>query len=486
MPESLEAVLRERCQLDSTQPVLVGVSGGPDSLCLMDVIRRAGYRIVVAHFDHMLRPESAAEARAVEGIAASFGLPYVVESADVGAYARAEGMSIEEAARVLRYRFLFAQAGKWNAQAVAVGHTADDQVETVLMHFIRGAGLTGLKGMPYRTFLPAFDRAIPVVRPLLDTWREETVAYCASHELQPHYDPSNDSSEFFRNRLRRELIPMLETYNPRFREAVWRSVQSLAADHALVNGTLDDCWKECVIVEQEGYVAFDLPRLALYSSALQRNLLRRAAGRLLPGQEMVYSVFERALAFVADEDRLQTDLAGGLLLLREGDLLYMARSEAELPLDRWPQMPADRDLIPLSMRGAVDLCAGWRFSWEKWQLPAAAWEQSSRNEDRFQVWLDAAGLPGKLQLRVRRPGDVFEPLGLDGHSQKLSDFFTNAKLPKRARDRWPLLCAEEKIIWVPGYRPAETFKLRPDSQSVIYFSLRSPALKARDGQETVT
>jgi tRNA(Ile)-lysidine synthase len=478
MLENVESVLRNQCRLDMTRPVLVGVSGGPDSLCLMDLIRRAGYPMVVAHFNHMLRPESAAEANAMERTAARFMIKCVVEGADVRAHAAAEGLSIEEAARNLRYQFLFAQARRFNAQAVAVGHTADDQVETVLMHFIRGAGLTGLKGMPYRTVLPAFDPELPIVRPLLDAWREETVVYCASNGLQAHYDPSNDSFNFLRNRLRHALIPMLETYNPRFREAVWRSVQSLAGDHALLNEILEAWWQKCVIAEKDGYVMFDLPLLLLRPAGLQRDLLRRAAERLLPGQEMVYAVLERGAAFAADKDRLRMELSGGLILFREGESLYLARPGAELQFDRWPQMPAQRDSIPLSLPGQVDLSGGWHFFSEKWRLPSLAKDQSSRNEDRFQVWLDAARLPEKLELRVRRPGDVFRPLGLKGHSQKLSDFFTNAKLPRRARDRWPLLCAGEQIIWVPGYRPAESYRLSGASQSIVYFSVTPPGEKA--------
>ena len=129
-------------------------------------------------------------------------------------------LSLEEAARILRYRFLFAQARSEGAEVVAVGHTADDQVETVLMHFLRGAGLPGLKGMAGRTILPEFDPKIPLVRPILHLWRSETEAYCQEHGLQPVYDPSNRDETYFRNRLRHSLIPELEKYNPRFKNTL--------------------------------------------------------------------------------------------------------------------------------------------------------------------------------------------------------------------------------------------------------------------------
>jgi tRNA(Ile)-lysidine synthase len=477
MLENIESILRVKCGLDPKRPIIVGVSGGADSLCLMEALRQSGYHLVVAHFNHQLRAEADSDARFVEQAAKRLKIDSVIEKGDVHAYAEKDKLSIEEAARNLRYHFLFAQARRLKAQAVIVGHTADDQVETVLMHFIRGAGLNGLKGMSYRTLLPAFDPEIPIVRPLLDVWREEIDVYCASHGLQPHHDLSNDSFNFLRNRLRHALIPALETYNPRFKNAVWRSVQALSADHALLNETLAERWKKCVIQETDDFVMLDIASLAKRSVGLQRNLIRHAVERLLPGQETVFAVLDRAATFLADSSRVRMDLTGNLTLFREGDALYVSKPEARLPFDRWPQMPAQNDLLPVALPGQLEIAGGWKFSAEQWRLPALAWEQFTKNDDRFQVWLDADDFPMKLELRVRRSGDMFEPLGMKGHSQKLSDFFTNAKTPQRARDRWPLLCSGDRVIWVPGYRPAESFRLKQESRKIVYFSLASPLRK---------
>lgn len=474
MLEHIEAVLADECGLDKSRPVLVGVSGGPDSLCLMQVLHEAGYPIVLAHFNHRLRAEAEAEAAAVGQIAARLPVPAVIEGGDVRRHADAHGIAIEEAARELRYRFLFQQARRLDAQAVAVGHTADDQVETVLMHLIRGAGLAGLKGMTYRTWLQSYDAAIPIVRPLLDVWREDTVLYCAAHGLNPHFDPSNESLNFLRNRLRHLLIPTLETYNPRFREAVWRSARTLSADHALLSEIVEAAWKESTSQVTDRIVKFDLPRLSAQPPALQRHLIRRAVEQLLPGQETGYAVLERAAAFLADPGAARVELTGGLHLFREGGALYAAASPGALPLARWPQMPPGMDSIEIAIPGQVELAGGWGFSAEPWRLPALAWEQASQNTDRYQVWLDGAKLSGKLELRVRRRGDAFEPAGLQGHSQKLSDFLINAKLPKRARERWPLLCSGDQIVWVPGYRVAAPFQLEQSSARAVYFALAGP------------
>jgi len=252
MLENIASTFRDKCNLIPDRPILVGVSGGADSLCLMETLHQAGYPLVVAHFDHQLRSGSEGEVNALKKIVAGKKITFVSERGDVRVFASEEGMSIEEAARTLRYRFLFKQARAHKAQAVAVGHTADDQVETVLMHFLRGAGLTGLKGMSYRSQFPTFDKDVPLVRPLLDVWREEIVAHCAANDLQTFHDPSNDSLEFQRNRIRHQLIPQLENYNPRFREAVLRTARSLTDDHSALSEVLDAAWIECVKSERGG------------------------------------------------------------------------------------------------------------------------------------------------------------------------------------------------------------------------------------------
>lgn len=478
MLEKITTLLRTQCQLDPTRPTIVAVSGGPDSLCLMDVLRNTHHNIIVAHFNHTLREGADMEAEAVEVLATRFGLPFVSQSGDVRTFAHEKKLSIEEAARIMRYMFLFKTARAHSAQAIAVGHTADDQAETVLMHFLRGAGINGLKGMTHRTLLMNFDTDIPVVRPLLDTWREETVLYCAENGLRPHFDPSNDSTNFLRNRLRHLLIPTLETYNPKFREAAWRTAQLLQADHALVDEAVDASWARCVLTESTDLVAFDATLLSALSSGLLRHLLRRALERIAPAADVNYATLHRAEASIRNSARpSHTDLSGGARLLCEADQIFVAAERAVLPFERWPQLPAEADSVAVTLPSRVELSGGWVFTAEKWNIPALAWEQMQENEDPFQVWLDAQALKGNLSLRLRAEGDRFEPLGLDGHTQKLSDFFTNAKLPQRARDRWPLLCAGETIAWVPGFQPAHPFRLQQSSRQIVYFHLIAPTKK---------
>ncbi len=475
MLENIQSILQNECGLSRDHPIIAGVSGGPDSLCLMSVLRKTGYRVIVAHFNHKLRPDSAVDANIVEQTAARLNLASVIESGDVRAYADKEKLSIEEAARILRYRFLMQQAHRLKAQAVAVGHTADDQVETVLMHFIRGAGLVGLKGMNYRTIIHMFDPQIPIVRPLLDTWREETIVYCATNGFRPRHDPSNASLDFFRNRLRHLLIPTLESYNPRFREVIWRTSRSLAGDHEILSNVVDETWKACVAQETADFITFDSTVLTKQPIGLQRNLIQRAIEHIHPDDlDISYATLERATNFISDADgnrRVRMDLTGGLHLLREGMLIYLVARNVTLPIERWPQMPDESNTISLKIPSQVTLPGGWKLNCERWNIASLAVEQAYSNDDPFQTWLDSQGISDALELRVRQDGDRFEPLGMDGHEMKISDFFINVKLPQRVRDRWPLLCMGERVIWVPGYRPAHPFRLTDSTRQALYFSM---------------
>ena len=473
MLENIQSILRDQCGLSRDRPVVVGVSGGPDSLCLMSVLRKTGYRVIVAHFNHKLRPDADADANVVEQTAARLNLVSVIESGDVRAYADKEKLSIEEAARNMRYAFFMQQAHRFKAQAVAVGHTADDQVETVLMHFIRGAGLAGLKGMSYRTVIHMFDPEIPIVRPLLDMWREETVVYCASNGFRPRHDPSNASLDFFRNRLRHLLIPTLESYNSRFREVIWRTSRSLADDYEILSVVLEKAWEQCVVQEQADFITFDAAALAKQPVGLQRHLVRRAIERIHPDDlDVSYATLERASNFISDESRrVRMDLTGGLHLLRESLLIYVVAGNVTLPIERWPQMPDQSNTIPLKIPSQIALSGGWKLSCERWNIASLALEQARSNDDPFQAWVDASGISDALELRVRQEGDRFQPLGMDGHEMKISDFFINVKLPQRARDRWPLLCMGDRVVWVPGYRPAHPFRLTESTRQALYFSM---------------
>jgi len=278
--------------LPRSEPVVVGVSGGPDSLCLLHALRRlaGGYDLTlhVAHLNHHIRgAEADADAAFVAALAAEWNLPCTVAARDVPALARRHKLAMEEAARQARYTFLAEVAGQVDSRTVAVGHNADDQAETVLMHFLRGAGLAGLRGMLPRTPLSHYrllegqtGAALSLVRPLLETPRAEIEAYCAEHGLQPRFDRSNLDTTYFRNRLRHELIPYLETYRSNIREVIRRTAQVATDDYALLREVMEGAWARVTRSVDDEAIVLDLAGWRTLPLSLQRATLREAVHRL--------------------------------------------------------------------------------------------------------------------------------------------------------------------------------------------------------------
>lgn len=463
----LEEVLRTRCLLEADRPLVAGISGGPDSLCLLGILHAAGYQPIVAHFNHKLRLEADLEARAVEKHALEMGLPFASDSADVGGWAAEHSLSIEEASRNLRYRFLFRVAREHGAQAVAVGHTADDQVETVLMHFLRGAGLAGLKGMPYRLLLPDFDPSIPLIRPLLSLWRTDTEAYSREHRLNPHIDSSNLDQTYFRNHLRHTLIPELEKYNPRFKEALTRTAFALQGDHELVQAALEEKWEQVVAAIGDGWIAFERQALMACSPGLQMNLLRRAGELLRPeSRDIGYETLERAVHFIQDPAGRQVDFVNGLYLFSEDSRIILAGYQADLVGVHQVQLSGE---LTLDAGQEVRIGKGWVLSSRVNSPGENEWEKDA---DPWAAWLDLDKTGERLLVRARRQGDDFQPLGMGGQTVKVREFFINQKIPRRARAAWPLICAGETIAWIPGLRIAHPFRVTDKSAHVLKLTLK--------------
>ena len=276
--------------------VVVGVSGGPDSLCLLHVLcRLAGEYDVslhVAHLHHGLRGDEAdADAECVRALAADWGLPCTLEHANIPSLAQQQRLAVEEVARRARYAFLGRVARDQEARVIAVGHHADDQAETVLMHWLRGAGLAGLRGMlpsirlsDYRLLdQDGIEHPMPdlrLVRPLLDVTRAQIEAYCKVHGLQPRFDRSNLDTTYFRNWLRHEVIPLLRRHNPNVQAVIRRSARVIRDEYALLRDLLEETWLALAIEESDTWIAFDLVGWRALPVALQRSTLREAVHRL--------------------------------------------------------------------------------------------------------------------------------------------------------------------------------------------------------------
>lgn len=469
----IAAILEERCLATGERPMLLGLSGGPDSLCLWRLLKELSYPVVVAHFNHGLRTEAAQEAAYVEGLARGAGQAFHLGSGDTVEYARQEHISIEEAARELRYRFLFTVARQVGAQAVIVGHQADDQVETVLMHLLRGAGASGLTGMRFRALPNPWSETIPLLRPLLSTWRAEIEAYLAEQQLQPVRDASNQENTYFRNRLRNELIPLLKSYNPQAHLALWRMADVLAAEDDALGIFEQDAWDQALAATGPGYVGFHRRAFLAQPLGMQRRLLKRGLHSLRGDlRDVDFSHLERALAGLAMTTGSRTeDLAGGIQLVVDGEAwLWLRAGYPELPTFDYPQL---RDPHPqtLVIPGEAILAGSWRLRAEWLEGNADIYAGARGNADPSQAWLDAATFTQPVSLRGRLPGERFQPLGMQGRMVGLADFMVNQKIPSRLRAAWPLVCSPEGVMWVSARRIDQRFRVRESSHRVLHLHL---------------
>jgi tRNA(Ile)-lysidine synthase len=459
----------EKCRVNKDEPLLLGVSGGADSLALLHGLHHLGFNLIVAHLDHGLRAESAQEAVFVARIAEAMTLPFVQERVDVEHFAANASESLEEAARNVRYHFLLHQARRYGAQAVAVAHHADDQVETVLMHFLRGAALSGLSGMAYRRVIPIYDPEIPIVRPMLGIWRSEIEAYLAEVGVTPCVDESNADITFFRNRLRHVLIPELETYNPQFRNVVLRMADVLGEEDGFLDDLTEVAWARCLEINAEDQVVLNVSEFKQLQKAIQRRVLRFAIRMLRPDlRDVDYDAIERGLDFVmSPPESREIDFVSRLNLVLVQDNLIIKTWSAELP--RWdlPLLPTVDFTSQLNVGESIVLDAGWSLHTELLvSLPEDVLDWSSEL-DPYEAWLDYDRLHLPLTLRGRKTGDTWQPLGMKGHTQKISDFYINEKIPEHLRDIWPLVTSADAIAWVVGMRPSERFKITVDTQRIL-------------------
>lgn len=470
--DSVLETLQEACKLDQRRLIVIGVSGGPDSLCLLDMLHRLGYPLHVAHVNHQLRPEAEQEMELVQQAAELRGLPFTCQRVEVLPHADSVRLTVEAAARELRYRFLFELAQNLAAQAVVVGHSADDQVETVLIHLLWGSGLSGLRGMRFRALPNTWSQEIPLVRPLLGTWRHEIEAYCAAHDLNPAYDPSNQDTTYTRNRLRHELLPLLESYQPGFRQRILRMTSLLDSDESLLGSLTESAWQACLARHGDGCLALELESFQSQPLALQRRVLRKAIGMLRPGiSDLTFDDIQRALDFVTQPPQTkQADWMGGLRLLLEDRLLWLAGWEADLPQAGWPQVQPEEVLV-FDQPGEISLAEGWVLQVKRVTLDGNTLLGALTNHDPFQVWLDAERLEWPLVVRGRRAEDTFQPLGMHGQTVRLKNWMINQKLPQRARSGWPLICSAESIVWIPGYQPSHLARLTPETRQVLHLRL---------------
>jgi len=446
-----QAEIEHRNLLARGQKILVAVSGGADSLVLLHVLdllaKENRWKISVAHFNHRLRGRaSAADEKLVRQTAKKRRLKFFVGSADVKAFAAQSKISVEMAARKLRHEFLARVAREQKISTVALAHHADDQVELFFLRLLRGAGGEGLAGMKWRSPSPA-DTKVWLARPLLGFSKAEILAFARAHKILFRDDATNFSSDFLRNRIRNELLPLLQkNYQPGLAKTVLRLMEITGAEAELVNEAAK-AWREKSgkrKAESGKRPEFTGLPLAMQRKVLQQQLVGMG---LLPDFELVEQLRE-----MPDKP---VSIAVGVLVVRDVSGKIFCRQMEAVGFNS-----AELKLKLSNQAGLVKF-AGQKFSWVLEKINGSPGHLPRRLGTEF---FDADKIGGEIVLRHWRAGDRFQPIGMKS-AVKLQDLFVNAKIPAaRRRELVLATTAAGGIFWVEGLRIGEKFKLTPGTK----------------------
>ena len=458
------ATIRQKKLLRPDDRVLVAVSGGADSVCLLMVLYEIrqrgilpGLDLHVAHVNYGLRGEESEKDEAhVRDLGKMLNIPVHVKRAHL---VPRPGQTVQSQARDARYAFFARVRREYGLTAVTTGHTADDQAETVLLWLLRGSGTSGLAGIPVQ-------RSDGIVRPLLDVTREQVLDYLASRGIAYRTDASNAMRIYRRNRVRHEIMPLLRTFNPRIVQGLARAAEILAAEAALLDDLERERWKAVVKDVAPGRVVLQGERLAQEPLGLQRRLIRQALSVVRGSAAgLTFRHVRDILARVVGAGCSgKLDLPGGIVVERDGTLVTVGRSGVERQASAGANWVTG---VPLLIPGAVQLGEeGLRL------LALEDCEPVKGHADgRSVLAVDADRLGGPLTVRNWRPGDWFCPSGMRGHRKKLQDFFVDQKVPRKRRAEVPLVMGPAGIVWVVGYRGDERFLAGKTTTCVVTLKL---------------
>ncbi|MBN1370047.1 MAG: tRNA lysidine(34) synthetase TilS [Dehalococcoidaceae bacterium] len=464
LEDRVYAFIRRANLIPSGSRVLAAVSGGPDSVALLQLLynlRQAlGISLVVAHLDHNLRgEESTGDALHVAELAGQLDLPFAIGGRDVAGYRSQHGLSLEEAAREVRYGFLCEVAAESGASVIATGHTLNDNVETILMHLIRGTGTLGLKGLASWTSRQAGGKNFEIIRPLLETGRNEIEAYCRERGLATRLDSTNLSLSPLRNRIRLELLPLLEGYNPGMEKALLRLADLAGDELDFLSIERDKAWGR-VVKREKNTIILDKVELGGLHPALKRSILRRALAELAGSlKDFEAGHIEDMLAILEKPAGKQLVLPRGFSFTVEYGRYLLGKAPEEL----CPFPPVENETV-LQVPGVTQAGA--------WKVTAEIIEGGGIKPDTgaFTAYLDFDRTGRCLSMRPRQPGDRFFPLG-GGGQKRVKGFLIDARVPRLWRDNIPVITAARDIVWLAGLRIDERFKVTENTKRVLRLAL---------------
>jgi tRNA(Ile)-lysidine synthase len=437
--------------------VLVGVSGGPDSVCLLDILHKLAdelkISLIVSHYNHGLRPgEDESETLFVRELAKKLNLPCVTGKAPPSLGKKRA--SIEERARNERYHFLEKVRAKRRAQKIALGHNLDDQAETIIMRLLRGSGPSGLTGIP-----PCRDTTI--IRPLIEVGRREIERYLKARELNYVTDSSNLKTDHLRNKVRLELMPLLDQHQPQLAHLLGQTADILREEDAYLERISEAWLSREAVLKPDNSTQIPISSFLNLPVALRRRVTRQSIGRAKHDLRRISWDHVESILRLAHSEKPQASihLPGRLNVKRNYDYLIVSSGEGRKPrpfshtlhasgVYRIKEIGRTISIAEVKNRKGLDL-----------------------HQSPYTAFLDADKMRYPLKLRSFKPGDRFVPFGMTGH-KKLKDFFVDNKVPAKMRYSTPLLCCDDTIVWVSGLRIDDRFKVTPETKRVLKIALR--------------
>jgi tRNA(Ile)-lysidine synthase len=466
---TVEHTIGTHRMIQAGDTLMAAVSGGPDSVALVHILLalapKFSFQVAMAHLNHCLRDaESARDEAFVVSLAEQLKLPLHVERQDVRRYQKSHHLSLEEAARQVRYRFYHAIAAKFGYEKIALGHHSDDNAELILMYLLRGSGPLGLSGIP-----PVRDDKI--VRPLIDIKRTEIMDYIAVKGLDYVEDSSNSNSQYLRNKVRSRLIPELKAeYNPKLIDTLNRLASIIDAEEKWIENLIQPIFEKVIVFEKQGRIGLDVSKLNQQTTAVRRRLIRKAVLKVKGNLRRMAFVHVEAAVKLAQEgpDLGVLDLPDRIRIYRQNDVLIMSKEAQNLRhLANGPLLSLTPDyeyrLAKLGEISIKEAALKIRFS-EMPQQHTPDWHPSGDATDAVYIDMDKIHFP--LVIRNFRPGDRFSPLGMTGR-QKLKKFFIDHKVSRTERTKCPILLSRNEIIWVVGHRLDNAVKIGPQTRRIL-------------------
>ncbi len=451
--ESACATIKRYSMLCGGETVLVGLSGGPDSVCLLHVLDRLREELRITlravYVNHNLRPDEVPQEIAFcGGLCGSLNAGFTVKSVDVRAFALERGLNKQEAARELRYSAFREAAFEVGADRIALGHSADDQVETFIMRLLRGSGPKGLSGIPAKRG--------KIIRPLIEIKREQIEGFLSLENLPFVVDSSNLKADYLRNRVRQRVVPVMKGFNPNFTETLLKSIAVLQEEERYFDVIVTKTLMKLISRKTEERIELFLIPMENLDVVVLRRVLRRAIDETSGLKGISFVHIEDIIRLIrngSSGDRL--NLPGNVRVIREYSLLVMTSDPPVRIAAYLLDPPGD---VVVAGAGTVI-----RASFEE--------EKDEPGDGKSSVLLDAGKMTFPLTIRPRRRGDFFYPFGF-GRKKKLQDFFVDEKVPRDERDSIPVVVSGDEIVWIAGYRTDERFRVTEGTEKFLRLIIR--------------